>query len=370
MKRSYIIPVLLLTAALLSGCGEKIKPGEQKVQRLAIEGITVFRVKSELITQFYRTSGTVRSWDTAVVSARVIGVVDEIKVHNGQRVRKGDVLLTISSPDIAAKVQAAKEAVEEAKRGVMMAAQNRRLMEKTFERFKMLYEGKAVTEQEFDEIRTKRDVAVLNHEMAGKSLGRAEAGLREAGAFMDYTVITSPINGVVAEKKIETGSMASPGMPLIIMESERYRVEAPINESLLGRLRSGAEVEVFIESLKQRINGRVSEVVRQVDPMTRTFIVKITVEGDKDKLRGGLYSDIRIPVGESPVLLVPSQAVIRRGQLEGVFVVDAEGVLSLRYIRTGREVDGRIEVLSGLNDGEMIVAGGIEKAVDGARVSL
>ena len=294
-----------------------------------------------------------------------MGTVETIHVNPGQRVRKNEVLLELYAPDIDAKLEGAREAVEEARRGILVAEKNKTLMENTFARYEKLFEGKAVTEQQFDEMKTKKEVASLQYEMALRALKRAEAGAREAEAFMGYRVIRSPLDGVIAEKKIDVGSMASPSMPLIVIEEPEYQVVVSVSERFLGKIYQGMTVEVAIDSLQVNTAAEVVEIVHQINPMTRTFTVKLDLLQEDIPYRGGLYCTASFPVGEKSLILVPEGSVIKRGQLRGVFAVNEEGVLTLRFVKTGKERNGLIEILSGLEEGERIVVQGTDKAVDG-----
>ncbi|VAX32890.1 Membrane fusion protein of RND family multidrug efflux pump, partial [hydrothermal vent metagenome] len=238
-----------------------------------------------------------------------------------------------------------------------------------FERFKGLYEGKAVSEQEFDEMKTKKRLAVLRYEQALQELGRAKAMLGEAESFLGYTVIRSPFRGVVAEKNIDIGSMTTPGMPLFIVEGGGYLVETPVSEGMINRIEEGKTVELTIDSLGIKTTGRVTTLVRQVDPATRTFMVKVQPVNRSNGFRGGLFVRVGFPLKERALLLVPNKSIVKRGQMRGIYVVDDKGVINLRFVRTGKEVDGRVEILSGLNEGERIVVSGTAMAVDGGRIA-
>jgi RND family efflux transporter MFP subunit len=368
MKRTFAIFVIIVITALIPGCGEKIKPGESTVRRPQVSGVTVEEIRPSETDVFYETSGTLKSRNTALVSAKIMGEVTGIKVKPGDAVKKGDVLLTISAPDINAKADAAGEAFKEAQRGADIAGENKGLMEKTFERYKKLYEEKALSGQEFDEVKSKKEVALLEYERAQRALDRAEAGLQEAEAFKGYAVVRSPLNGIVSEKMIDIGSMATPGAPLILVEEPDYRVEAAVDEKLLSSINKGTQILISIDPIAINTTGRVSEIVRQVDPLTRTFIVKMDLNENPKSLRGGMYAKVRIPTGKKPGLFIPLDAVISRGDMSGVYAVSEDGIVTLRFVKTGKGSEGKIEILSGLSAGEKIIVKGIEKAVDGGKV--
>ena len=368
MKRVGRIALLLACTILVTGCSEKIGSGDHEVQRKAVEGVGIETVNPVEKPEYVEVAGTIKSRNTALVSAKLMGSVSEIPVEAGDRIKKGDLLLRLHSPDIDAKVRAAEEAREEAVKGLTMAKENAQLAQKTFERYKKLFEEKAVTGQEFDEIRTRQEVARLQYESAESALRRAEAALEEAKAFSDYAVIRSPLSGIVAEKNIDVGSMTSPGVPLFAIEEPSYRAEVPVDEGLISLIRTGMPVAVTVDSLNLSLKGTVDEIVRQIDPGTRTFTVKIAVGDDSGALRGGLYVSAELPVGGRSVLYVPEESIVTRGELKGVYVVGSEGIMTWRLVKTGKKRDSMTEVISGLSAGEKIIVSGVEKAVDGGVV--
>ncbi|NOZ25285.1 MAG: efflux RND transporter periplasmic adaptor subunit [Nitrospirae bacterium] len=365
MKRLAVVVGLVLGLSVLAGCADKARSDKGGGATPVVEGIETAEVEYSYVKDLYETAGTVRAVRRSSVSARVMGVVRTIHVKEGQRVRKGDVLVEISSPDIEAKARAAGKAVEEAEKVLDMAIEEKRLADATFERFRGLYDGKAVSGQEFDEVKARKELALLRYEQALKGLERAKAMSDEALSFLEYTFVRSPIDGTVAQKRIDVGSMATPGTPLLIVEGREYLVEVPVDESMTGRIREGVDVLLSIDSLGVKADGKVSTVVRQVDPVTRTFTVKIRPGGEIEGLRGGLFARAAFPMAERPRLLVPAGAVVKRGQLRGVYVVDGDGMVSLRFVSLGRVRGDKVEILSGLATGERIVVSGTERVVGG-----
>ena len=368
MSNLVRIVIFIFSVVILSGCGEKVKPDEHKVEHPMVEGTIIETLQPLEVTEFHEVSGTVKSVNTSLVSAKVMGEVKDIKVHVSDTVQKGDVLLVIHSPDIEARVKAAVEAVGEAGKASRIDEENKDLMEKTFKRFNKLYQEKAVSEQEFDEVKTKREVAVLKYALSQTSLKKAEAAVEEAEAFSNFTNIRSPVNGIIAEKKIDMGSMTVPGKPLFIIEERNYRVEVHVNEGMIPFIIIGTPVEILIDALGTNTEGTVGEISRQIDTATRTFTVKINMNESTTLLRGGLYSRVRFPVEKKTKLFIKEKALITRGELRGVYAVDEEGIITLRIVKTGKKKDGVLEVLSGLNSGERIIVDGVDKAVDGGRI--
>jgi RND family efflux transporter MFP subunit len=192
--------------------------------------------------------------------------------------------------------------------------------------------------------------------------------LREVQAYQGYAHVKAPFAGVVTGKKIDPGSMAMPGMQLLTVEdTSGFLVEAPVDEKLSAQLRAGSPVDMSIEALNRPIRGKISEVVPSIDPMSRTFVVKVEVSGTG--LKTGLYAKVRIPTGTRDALIVPLSSIVEKGQLNGVFVVDSKGVISYRLVRFGKQFGSNVEILSGLHQGDTIISSGTDNAVDGGIVA-
>lgn len=343
---------LLLTAYsfFFAGCKEKVKPGTTGVTRPAVTDVETIEIQPSPVDEYFETSGTVKAKTTSVIAGRMMGTVTSLGVKEGDRVKAGQVLMTVDDRDVAQRVTAAEKAVEAAK-------QNKSLMDVTYQRYKMLHDEKALSKQEIDEIESRKEIADIEYE-------RARAGLAEARVYHGFTRITAPFSGMVTEKKIESGGMAVPGMPLLTLEdTSSFILEVNAEESLSAVLKRGMPVEIRLDSIGRDIEGRISEMVPAVDPRSRTFLIKIEIK-DRD-LKSGLYARVKIPVGTKEAILVPKGAIIEKGQLTGVYAVDEKGVITYRLVRIGKEYDENTEILSGIKPKDRIIVGGIEKAVDG-----
>jgi multidrug efflux pump subunit AcrA (membrane-fusion protein) len=157
-------------------------------------------------------------------------------------------------------------------------------------------------------------------------------------------------------------------MPILTVEDQRrYRLEVTVNENDLRYVRIGQSVAIAIDALNAALTGKVNEIVPAADTSTRSFLVKIDLPADKS-LRSGLFGRAEFPRGERPSLLIPRTAVVDRGQLQGVFVLDQNKVASLRYVTLGKQSGPAIEVLAGLESGEFLVVKPGELDLSGKRI--
>jgi RND family efflux transporter MFP subunit len=285
--------------------------------------------------------GTVAAAQQAILAAKVTGVIDSVKAAPGAVVRKGEVLATIDAREIKARLDQALAAQQQAKRD--------------YDRIERLLRSGSSTRQEFDAATTR--------------LLTADAGVVEARTMLQYTGIEAPFDGVVTRKLVEVGDLATPGKPLLEMEnSSLLRFECEVPEALIDRVAMGAVVPVRVDAAGAALEGRVSEIAPSASAGSRTFLVKIDLPA-ADKLRAGQFGRATIPAGEYETVLVPSAAVVRRGQVESVFVVQ-DGVARLRLVKTGAERGGDLEILGGLNGGEDLAVSEVSLLRDGDRVEV
>ncbi len=346
------LPILCCCIALLPwGCQEGPKPGGAAPQRPLVMGVKTTAIAPSTIDDVYETMGTVKADRTAVIASRIMGTVTAIFVNEGDPVRAGQSLIRIDSEDLAQRVRGASMALETAKQQMALA-------ESTWRRYRILYEEKALSQQEMDQVETQKKVAESEHE-------RAKAAFAEAMTFQGYARIKAPFAGMVKDKRIQAGSMAVPGLPLLTIEdASSFHIESFIDEAYSGKLKRGMPAEIVIDAGGKRTQGRIRDIVPAVDPQSRTFMVKIDLPSAG--LKSGLFARVRIPVAKKEAMLVPAGAVVQKGQLTGIYTLNPSGIVIYRLVKTGRAYpDGRIEVLSGLQPNEAVITEGVQNAVDG-----
>ena len=352
--------LFFLTLALLvviAGC-QGGAPEKTAIKRPVVTGVTVSAVAPAAVDDVYETTGTVRADYTSVVASRIMGRVTALYVREGQRVKAGEILLAVENEDLGQKVSGASMALESAK-------QNRDLAEVTWQRYRKIYEERALSQHEMDQVESQRNVARSEYE-------RANAAVAEARTYQGFSKIWSPLAGVVTNRTITQGSMAVPGQPLMTIENpSSLYVECFADERLGSRLKKGMAADVDLGE-RQRFRGTIRDIVPAVDPRSRTFLVKIGLpagDGADTALRSGLFARVGIPVGKREALLVPEAALVQKGQLTGLFTVSPDGVVTYRLVKAGRtDSQRRVEILSGLAARERIVSEGVRNAVDGGIV--
>jgi len=378
---------LMLIAGLVglsSGCRGKTGPATEGGGQSPVADVEVVTAAPTPQERVVEAVGTVRARTVAAVAPQMMGRLTSFHVSEGSRVEKGAILATIDDSAIRAQAAAAEGMVaeahaarEEAERAIAQAEAGMVLAEKTYDRFRKLHEERVVTQQEFEEIEVKRTVAVKDYERALEKRAQATGRIAHARgqadaaiAMLSYARITAPFAGVVTEKKADSGSMAVPGMPLLVLEdTRRYRLEAAVPETYLSGLSVGSKVQVILDSAPgTQVQAALSEIVPSVDPASRTFLVKADLSGPG--LRTGMYGRLRFSAGKETILALPRKAIHKAGEFDGVFVVDRDNTARLVMVKTGREAGDLIEILSGIEPGSRVAVSRLEKLTDGARVEV
>jgi len=345
----------LMVAAVvgLSSCST---PAVKARSPETIRHISVLSAQQADVPDLLEAAGTVSALQTSDLASQMMGSIVEIRAQEGDRVQRGEVLAVIEDSEARAALDRATAAGVAAQEQLVAANSDLVLAESTLKRYQSLYERKSLSPQEFDEVKARQQVALARRDMAQAGQAQGQAALNQAKTMLGYTRIRAPFDGVVTKKKADPGTLASPGMPIFTVEDvRRYRLDVAINESDLRYVRTGGQVSVEIETLDNpELKGKVVQIVPAADPASRAFLVKVELPTDPG-LRSGLFGRARFSRGERRTLLIPRSAVVERGQLQGVFVLDQNKVAGLRYITLGKSSGSEIEVLTGLEGGERIV---------------
>jgi RND family efflux transporter MFP subunit len=318
--------------------------------------------------------GTVQADVTMTLMARVPGQVTRIAAVPGTAVAAGAELATIDAQEIVAKRDQALASVLEAKAAVAEMQVARQLAERDLARARQLRESGTIPQAEFDTAEARAASAVARVAAIQARVTTAEAAVSEATTLLGYTRLTTPFAAVVVKRFVEQGDLLSPGRPVVTLEDPTsLRFVADIPESLASGVTLGRHLRVTIPAAALDQDAEVVEVVPAADPISRTVRVKLACTGDAKactnaaQVRSGQFGRVAVPVATRRVLTVPAAAVVQRGQLDAVFVVD-QGTARMRLIRLGERIGDRIAVRAGLADGDTVVTSGADTLTDGATI--
>ena len=340
MNRTKItsLGVGLTLGLLVPACHQPRSPEPQAT--LPAVAVTVSAVEATDRRLGDLLPGTVVARTNVYVQSRIPGRVTAIHVEPGQAVRRDGVLVELDASGIEAGLDRTRAAL--------------RLAQQNEARIRQLFERQAATRAELD--------------AATSQLQQAQASVAEVESELDHSVIKAPLDAIVADKMAEVGDIAAPGRTLLELESGLpHQFEAGVSESVITRVELGGEHDVLFNDGTLVVQGRVREISPAGSPATRTWRVKWDLPADL-KLRTGAYGRVMVPSQTSKGISIPGSLVIRRGQLEQVYVA-VDGHAVLRLIRTGARMGETVEVLSGLVEGDLLIVSDAGQLSDGREVS-
>ncbi|WP_165731719.1 efflux RND transporter periplasmic adaptor subunit [Polaribacter sp. 20A6] len=357
--KKYIHIIALFTASLImTSCGSEEK--KATVDNTPAIKISVSKVAVNSNSPFLSVSGKIEATNSADLSTRIMGFVKKVHVNVGDKVRKGQLLISINNADLQAKKGQVNAGITQAKTAFNNA-------EKNYNRFKNLFESKSVTQKEMDDM-------TANYEMAKAGLESANQMKNEINAQFAYSNITAPFSGVVTSKNIESGDMANPGMPLISIETPKeFEVIAMVPETEISQIKKGTTVSVLVKSMDKTLTGKVTEVSTSAKNTGGQYLVKINLDKTDVPVLSGMFATVQFPVErkvKSELVLIPNEAIVTNGQLSGVYTVSESNTAMLRWLRLGRTYGNNVEVLSGLNADESYIVSAEGKLFNGAKVSV
>jgi RND family efflux transporter MFP subunit len=336
--RHIILHAAVALSLALTACHRKQGPPAAESPAQAVR---VLRVEARPRAATEDVVGTVSARTRATIEAKITSRVEQLLVAPGQRVRKGEELAKLDAREIQARLDQA------------LALRGQAVREQA--RFAGLLEKKAVTQQEFDAVDTRARVSA--------------SAVTEAQTMLGYAQVTAPFDGVVTRKIADVGDLLTPGKALLEMEgASGFRIEADVPEALVAKLSLGMKLPVRVDAADGAMEGVVSEIAPSADSGSRTFLVKVDLPEAK-ALRAGQFARVGVPVAEKMTLRVPAAVVSQRGQLELLFVVH-DSKAALRIVKTGKRVGDEVEIISGLEAGEDVVANGAEHLTDGQPVTI
>ncbi len=322
--------------ALIIGCSKKHEPQTIAGESLAPTAVRVQTIEAVKQAAVEEVIGTVQPKLQAVIEAKVSGRITRLPVKLGQFVKQGEVLVELASQEVQARLDQAIAALRQA--------------ELDFNRTDNLRKQNAATQAELDTAQARYNVA--------------KASVAEAEAQSGYAKILAPFNGVVARKLADEGDLAMPGKPLLDLEGRAgLRLVADVPSLLAGNVLPDAKLVVRVDMMPDAITGTLAEISPAADPVSRTVCMKVDLP-ETAGLRTGQFGRLALPVGEATFLFVPPPALVRRGQLEILFVA-ADGKAQMRLVRAGKDTAQGLEILAGLAPGEAVVIEGAGTLQDG-----
>jgi RND family efflux transporter MFP subunit len=333
--------IIIAVMAIIAGCDKDEPTLLNAPLSLPTISVAVDQVTKRIAAHQVEVVGTVQAVERAVISSKISGNIITLQVDLGSKVKKGDLLIELSAGEISARVQQAKAQLEQAKRNL---AREESLLKKN-----------AATAQTVKSLQDSTKIA--------------EAAYKETVTMLDYSRITAPFSGIITKKLGNVGDLATPGKPLLHLEEENnLQVLTNIPEAMILRIQKDDRLSIFIPSVNLTIEGIVAEVSPVADPSSRSAPIKLHIPPDP-RLRSGQFARVTLAGEQAETLTIPSSAVVPFGQMERVYVI-YDNKVRLRLVQTGTQMNGHIEILSGLTEGEMVIREADQNILDGQPIVI
>lgn len=337
---SYALRSCFLAAVLALGACDGEVPATAPRPTAAALTDTVVAVEKKRPRELL-LDGLLEAMQKSTISAQTPARVVELPVDVGDVVEQGQVIARLRDVDAQARSSGARAGLAEARARLAEA-------EVSYQRARDVWERKLIARAQFDR-------AEAEYKSAQARVAAAEAAGREAQEGVDYTVVRAPYAGIVLERHVEVGEIAAVGTPLITGVSlAQLRVAVEVPEQSIGAVRRGGQARVLLADGRS-LQVQALRIPPSADTRTHSFRVLVELPAAAPDLFPGTLVKVAFSTGETRVLAVPSAAVVRRGEITGLYVLGAQERLSFRYVRLGgTDADGDVEVLSGLAAGERV----------------
>lgn len=341
--KKWVIPLftvagLLLVVAWMAGVfTSQVAPG--LLDRPKDNVLTSYTVNLISQPKVESIPAGIKAREATLVSSQILARIKNMHVRAGDTVVKDQLLVTLESAGLKAQLAQAV-AMEDAAQASLTEAKD------TLERTQTLKDKGLVSQSALDN-------AVAGFRRFDSEVVAAKQRKQAAQTALEYSTITSPFSGVVVARSAEPGNMASPGQLLLsLYDPLTLQIEADVRESLATHLQIGRKVAVKIDSIGKNIDATIVEIVPAADPNARSFLVKAGIEFDPN-LKPGMFARMLIEDGMNDVLSIPVDYVKSYGQLDMVWLFK-DGHLSRRFVRLGKSNIDKVEVISGLSQGDVL----------------
>ncbi|MRR36448.1 efflux RND transporter periplasmic adaptor subunit [bacterium] len=351
--------IILLVAALCAasigfGCGKK----KDAASTEKITNVKIWIAEKRSVRPYIETIGSLNPDEEVVISSEVDGILKDIRVDEGSPAAKGTMLARIDDTDY-------RLGKENAEASLRQAEANLANLRVEHARKEALLKEELVTKQQFDDISTRLSIAV-------QDLDRAKVALSLARQRLGKTAISSPIKGVVKEKKVAAGDFVRAGMPLLsIVGMDPLKLSFTVTEKDVGRLKTGQDVTFSVDTFPGReFYGKLTSIYPSLDERTRSLRAEALVENPGTELKPGFFAKVRVFTGASrQSVVIPLTSVLYEGTSIRVFLKDKDKAKA-RFLKLGNKYGDMVEVLDGLQGGESLIVVGQNNLTEGVKINV
>lgn len=341
-KKVILIAAVVLMSVFITSCGGD----DNSNSKSSAVKVNVQKVKVSEVPDIFEYSGNIEGLQRVKLSTKLMGTIVSFPYEAGAKIKKGEVLAKINSSDLLAKKQQVLANITQAEAGLTN-------METNYNRVKSLYEKNSATKKEMEDIQ-------MAYDMAKAQTNAAREMEKEINDVLSYAIIEAPFDGYIVNKFFQEGDITAPGHPIMIVENfSGFKVKASVSASDINRFKKNVKVKVKLDELNGKVfEGKVIEINPGAHPASRQYAIQVLINAGNQNLTGiksGMYAKIILEDSKRNMITVNVEDLITRGQLQGVYTVSNNNEAMLRWLRLGKNINGEMEVLSGLSEGDMII---------------
>ena len=370
--------LLLIVAALfmLPRIHREHALAQQSTANAGPPPVTTLRVTTGPSTGTLVLPGSVQAFDQTPIYARTNGYVKARYVDIGDKVHKGQLLALIDDPQTEQALRQAEATVVQLKAALLQAQANEKLAGVTNQRWSSLQQAGVVSRQDADTQAANYGAQSANVEAAKANIAAGEANVKSLQEQLGFSRVIAPFNGVILSRSIDTGSLISSGSANSVTQmftmgnAATVRVFTSVPQADAAVIGDGEKATVSLRELPgSTFTGTVNRTSQSVDPSTRTLLVEVDLPNKDGKILPGMYATVQFNVHAAvPPVILPETALIMRSAGPQAAVIDANNTVHMQPLVLGRDTGTSVEVLSGLNAGDLIVTSAGDSVVDGAKV--
>lgn len=390
------VTVLVLLLALgIAGYYFGYLPRQNRENALAAESVTqsqalpivnVAKVTRSAATTHLTLPGNIQAVTEAPVLARATGYIKKRMADIGDRVKSGQPLAEIEAPELDQQILQAQASVEQAQAAAQQAQasldqgnSNQNLARVTRDRFQKLAEKGVISKQDNDTYNAQLEAQTANVQALQKAVAAAksntaaaQANLARLNELKSFCEVRAPFDGVITMRNIDDGVLVTEGNTLLyrIAQTNRMRVYLSVPQVESDSVKPGIKATLTIPDLPGRkFPGVVTRTANSLDASTRTLLTEVQVANDANLLLPGMYAQVEISAPrQEPPLLIPGDTLVVRSNGPQVAVMAADGKVHFQTIQVGRDFGDKLEVLSGLKEGDDLVVNPSDAIRDGVKV--
>ncbi len=357
IKTIKLLGLAIVVSILLLSCSDSKSENETVLEPV---NVTIEIASEPEGNGFFNASGQIEAEQFANISTRMMGYVSKVYVKVGDKINKGQALIDINNADMEARRAQTQAGINQAQARFLTS-------EKDYHRFQTLFEQNSASQKELDDIKTQYDIAKAQLESAKQMQ-------KEIDAMLSYTNIKAPFKGVITSTSVKSGDMAKPGQHLLSLEAPgNFVATAMLSEKDIPFVNKNDSVKVYVKSNGTSMTGTVSEISTSSHNSGGQYLVKIhLLLPEKTKLYSGMFVSVAFPSNNklSSQVLIPRKVLVTKGNLQGIYTVSSSNTAILRWLKLGKSLGDKVEVLSGLSDGETYILSAEGKLYNGAKLNI